>query len=258
MFSTLFSHCYPFLSVQYTNLGAQDSFSCYFKRTALNMSHIMHFAPAVDCTPLAPTRSRSRTITAGKARWTSEEDALLSQLVKQGTDWPTITSCFPGRTNKQVLAHWKKVANPNIVRGSWTLHEDQTIIHWVEVNGPSQWATLAAQMPGRIAKQCRERWCNHLDPAIKKTSWTPEEDQIIVNTIKRIGTRWADIARLLPGRTDNAVKNRWNSTLRRQSVTIENHHLEIPETKLEISSVLDSGHLLSVLLSRTQALKRVE
>ncbi|OHT06712.1 hypothetical protein TRFO_25174 [Tritrichomonas foetus] len=73
-------------------------------------------------------------------------------------------------------------------------------------------------MPGRLAKQCRERWCNHLDPNIKRTSWTPEEDLIIIETIRKIGTKWADIARNLPGRTDNSVKNRWNSTLRRKKI----------------------------------------
>ncbi|KAG6671945.1 hypothetical protein I3842_16G030200 [Carya illinoinensis] len=106
----------------------------------------------------------------------------------------------------------------NVKRGSWSPDEDATLRAYIETHGTGgSWMALPVKAGlRRCGKSCRLRWLNYLRPDIKHGDFTEEEDNIICTLHSQIGSRWSVIASQLPGRTDNDVKNYWNTKLKKK------------------------------------------
>ena len=112
---------------------------------------------------------------------------------------------------------------------SWNNEEDKILTMWVNVHGLNNWTQCSRLLQNKSCKQLRERWMNVLDPNLKKGNWTVAEDYLLFRLYDKLGSGWTNLSKYFPGRTENSIKNRFYSSLRKTALlncNIENANAE--------------------------------
>ncbi|KNA14429.1 hypothetical protein SOVF_107530, partial [Spinacia oleracea] len=105
-------------------------------------------------------------------------------------------------------------------KGAWTKEEDERLVNYIKVNGEGCWRSLPKSAGlQRCGKSCRLRWINYLRPDLRRGNFSDEEDELIINLHSLLGNKWSLIAAKLPGRTDNEIKNYWNTHIKRKLIS---------------------------------------
>ncbi|CAL9202282.1 unnamed protein product, partial [Musa hybrid cultivar] len=148
---------------------------------------------------------------------------------------------------KTERAKQKAAVDIVVNRGAWTAEEDQKLVDYVRDHGDKNWRTLPAKAGlNRCGKSCRLRWLNYLRPGIKRGNISDEEEDLIIRLHNLLGNRWSLIAGRLPGRTDNEIKNHWNTHLSRRPVTIDDLNLKLNQ---QVERTCERGPLVSPVAS---------
>ena len=149
------------------------------------------FTPSTNSKLTGKSGSSKRKEAANNSKtWTEEDDKQLLEAIKEHGEgnWTDVVRGVRRAFNAEdVQLRWDIIKGPP-VKGPWTRVEDALLNKLVKRYGPKKWSVIAAHVPGRKGKQCRERWKNHLDTNVSKKPWTPDEDKILLEVQAEVET----------------------------------------------------------------------
>ena len=161
----------------------------------------------------------SEDINSINEKYTKEKEKEQLIKTKNNKNLSKNYKKLPSRT----ASGYKYKKNNNIklglIRGPWSVQEDKLLTQWVDKNGPKKWNECSEYIQGRTGKQCREHWNNCLNPNLIKGEWTVEEDFLIMYFYQKCNGSWKRIINLFKGRTENSIKNRFFSQLRKIAIS---------------------------------------
>jgi Myb-like DNA-binding domain len=164
----------------------------------------------------------------GPYGWSKDEDDRLTDIMKKfknPRDWePIAKEHGRGRTAKECHERWIRYLKPGVRKGQWTDHEDAIVMEAVSTSSEqpfTRWSDLAQRLPGRVGKQIRDRWVNHLNPSINHLPFSREDDLLLWEGHKKLGKRWVEISTKYfnNSRSENHIKNRWYSASFKKFIT---------------------------------------
>ncbi|KAJ3452582.1 snRNA-activating protein complex subunit [Anaeramoeba flamelloides] len=146
-------------------------------------------------------------------KWTNKLDEKLVELVGNSkiVEWDVVASNFEQFSESDCLKRFRFIKNITKSKGPWNKTEDDLLKYAIKKLGNSSWLNIASLVAGRNSKQCRERWCNQINPNINHSPFSLEEEELLIAKQLELGNKWSKIAKFFKGRPDNMLKNMWHS-----------------------------------------------
>lgn len=171
----------------------------------------------------------------------SDENKLISNNITSNRNKKRKYNSKKLSESPQIQIYNRRNKKLGLVKGPWSIQEDKLLIEWVEKNGPKSWTKCCDYIYGRSGKQCREHWNNCLNPNLIKGDWTAEEDFLIMHFYGKYNGSWKKIINLFSGRTENSIKNRFFSQLRKIATS------KLAPSEKKLSSKIKLEELLKYL-----------